>query len=153
IETTLEEVNHDRRCAFHIANAERTELHHVVGMPESYARAVKGFKISTDSFACGLAAATGQPVVVRDVNEEPSLRPLLWLAHEHDIRSYWSFPVETAAGKIVGTFTMYFREPHEPTPRDHEFIASLTDSASIIVSHHQNLEERAQAESALAAQH
>lgn len=153
IHTALEQVSHDRRCAFYIANADRTALHHVVGMPESYARLVNGLKIGTDSFACGLALATGQPVITRDVTEEPLWETFVQTAHEHDFRACWSFPVETSAGKIVGTFAMYFREPREPVLRDFELIASLTHSASIIISHHQQAEERAQAQAALAAQH
>jgi PAS domain S-box-containing protein len=153
IQAALEEVDNDRRCAFYIANATRTELRHVVGMPESYARQVDGFKIGLDSLACGLAAATGEPVITPDVAEEPRWEPWLWLARDYDFRGVWSFPVETSAGKIVGTFAMYFHEPREPTSRDFRLIASLTHSASIIISHHQQAEERATAEAALAAQH
>src|SRR5262245_17228662 len=40
------------RCAFYIANAEGTELHHVSGMSESYAACVDGFRIAADSLAC-----------------------------------------------------------------------------------------------------
>jgi PAS domain S-box-containing protein len=153
IRTALEEVDNDRRCAFFIANAARTELRHVVGMPESYARQVDGFKIGLDSLACGLAAATGQPVITPDIDKEPQWEPCLQLARDHDFRACWSFPVETSAGKIVGTFGMYFREPHAPTPSDFRLIASLTHSASIIISHHQQAEQRAEAVAALAAQH
>ena len=99
--TALEQVNHDRRCAFYIANADRTELRHVVGMPESYARLINGLKIGTDSFACGLALATGQPVITRDVTEEVRWEPFVQAAREHDFRACWSFPVETCAGKCV----------------------------------------------------
>lgn len=152
ISTALEQVDYDRRCAFYISNAARTELRHVVGMPDSYARHVEGFKIGLDSAACGLAAARGEPVITRDVAEDPCWEPRLWLAREHDFRGCWSFPVETSAGKVVGTFAMYFREPREPTLRDRELVASLTHSASIIISHHQQAQERAQAEAALAAQ-
>jgi PAS domain S-box-containing protein len=152
IRTALEEVDNDRRCAFYIANAARTELHHVVGMPDSYARAVDGFKVGVDSLACGLAAAQGQPVITRDVTEEPCWKPWLHLARDYDFRACWSFPVETSAGKVVGTFAMYFREPREPTLHDRELVASLTHSASIIISHHQQVQERAHAELALAAQ-
>jgi two-component system CheB/CheR fusion protein len=32
-------------------------LHHVIGMPQAYARCVDGFSIGVQSLACGLAAA------------------------------------------------------------------------------------------------
>jgi two-component system CheB/CheR fusion protein len=36
-------------------------------MPESYMKQVEGFVIGMDSLACGLATATGRPVLTRDV--------------------------------------------------------------------------------------
>ena len=152
IRTALDQFDDDRRCAFNIANADRTELRHLIGMTDAYARRIDGFKIGLDSLACGLAAATGQPEITRDVLEEPRWQPWLSLARDFDYRACWSFPVETSTGKIVGTFAIYFREPREPTLRDREIVASLTHSASIIIAHHQEVLERAQAECALAAQ-
>jgi len=123
-------------------NREGTKLHHVVGMSEGYARHVEGFKISLDSLACGSAVATGEPVITPDVFLEPRWKPWLWLAHQYEFRGCWSFPVGTSVGKLVGTFAMYFKEPRTPTPADLEQAATLTDTASIIISRHQEAEER-----------
>src|SRR5262245_24500705 len=49
--------------------------------------------------ACGASAR--QPIITRDVTEEPRWKPWLWLANEFDYRACWSFPVETSSG-IVG---------------------------------------------------
>ncbi|HUQ07456.1 MAG TPA: chemotaxis protein CheB [Kofleriaceae bacterium] len=51
----------------------------------------------------------------------------------------WSLPVETSAGKLVGSFAMYFAEPRRPTARDRELAASLTQTAAIIISRHPQL--------------
>jgi hypothetical protein len=45
--------------------------------------------------------------------------------------------VETSAGKLVGSRAMYFRQPHEPTPRDRQLAAALIQSGAIIISHYQ----------------
>jgi two-component system CheB/CheR fusion protein len=140
-----------RRCAFYIADGEGGSLSHVVGMPESYAKAVSGFEISLESLACGLAVASGKPVITRDVLEARRWQPWTWLAREYDYRGCWSFPVETSTGKLVGSFAMYFREPHEAQSHDIDVAAALTQTAAIIISHHQETAERARAKEALRA--
>jgi PAS domain S-box-containing protein len=142
IRTAIEQTDGNARCAFYSANREGTKLHHVVGMSERYARYVEGFKIGRDSLSCGLAVATGEPVITPDVFLEPRWKPWLWLAHQYDFRGCWSFPVGTSVGKLVGTFAMYFKEPRTPTPADLEQAATLTDTASIIMSRYQEAEER-----------
>jgi PAS domain S-box-containing protein len=149
ISAAIGQMDANARCAFYIANSDGTELRHVVGMPESYARHVDGFKIGLESLACGLAVGAGQPVITPDVLRESRWTPWRWLAKEYDYRACWSFPVETSAGKTVGTFAMYFREPCEPTAQNLVFVASLTHAASIIISRHQEAEQRALAAKAL----
>ncbi|MCJ2020018.1 PAS domain S-box protein [Methylobacterium sp. E-065] len=142
------------RSAFYLTNPGGTGLQHVIGMPEPYAVAVSGIKIGPDSLACGLAVFTGQPVITVDVQKEPRWQPWLWLAEQHGFRAVWSFPAETAAGRIVGTFAVYVRAPREATPRDREFAAALTQTAAIIIAQHRhaaNLIERRVADVAMRA--
>jgi two-component system CheB/CheR fusion protein len=103
-------------------------------MPQAYAKHVDGFPIGLQSLACGLAAATGRPIITRDVFEEPRWKPWLWLAKEFDYRACWSFPVETSAGKMLGSFAMYYKEPREATQRDLDVAATLARAASLIMN-------------------
>ena len=132
VRTAIVNTEGEARAAFYIANGDK--LHHVIGMPEAYARHVDGFEISPESLACGLAAATGEPILTRDVADEPLWKPWLWLAKEFDYRACWSFPVETSTGKIVGTFAMYYKEPREATPRDLNLATTITRAAAIVIS-------------------
>lgn len=140
IRTATEQIGEGTRCAFHIANASGTELCHLTGMSDAYAKDVQGFRIGLDSLACGLAVYNRQPVITPDVREEPRWKRWLWLAEKYGYRSCWSFPVETSAGKVVGTFAMYFKEPRQAASRDHEFVGILTHAASIIISRQQDSE-------------
>jgi len=124
------------RAAFYRANANGSQLHHITGMPQAYARHVDGFVISGQSLACGLAAFTRQPIITPDVIAEPRWKPWLWLAKEFDYRACWSFPIETSAAKLVGTFAMYYKEPTAATPRDLDLASTLTRSAATIISRH-----------------
>src|SRR5262249_1554513 len=138
----------DTRAAFYLANDEGTALHHVVGMPAAYAEAVDGFRIGPESLACGLATHTGQPVLTTDVTKDAGWEPWRWLAERFAYRGCWSFPIHTSAGKFVGTFAVYARQPREATECDLELASLLTQTASIIISRHTEAEVRKQAEQA-----
>jgi PAS domain S-box-containing protein len=150
IRAVVDQFDAEARCAFYLADREGKTLRHVAGMSDEYARCVDGFKIGPESLACGLA--TGQPVMTRDVREEPRWQPWLWLAEQYGYRGCWSFPVETSTGKIVGTFAMYFAQPREASAHDRELAAAMTQAAAIIVSRHQEAEELARVARELAQQ-
>lgn len=147
----VDQFNGEARCAFYLADAEGEGLHHVFGMCEEYARAVDGFRIGSDSLSCGLAVHRGQPIFTFDVTEEPVWKPWVWLAQKVGFRGCWSYPVESSTGRVIGSCALYFSEPREATARDQEFLAAITQAASIIISRHQETEERARATIALEA--
>jgi GAF domain-containing protein len=149
VRTAVKQSGTHTRCAFYIADAQGAELHHVTGMAKSYAECVDGFKIGPDSLACGLAVYTGQPVITVDVTQESRWQPWLWLAERYQFRGCWSFPIETTTGRVVGTFAIYFESPRGATPRDHAMAGVLTRTAAIIISRHQEVEERGRAVEAL----
>jgi two-component sensor histidine kinase len=137
------------RCGFWIADQAGVGLHHVVGLPQNYADRIAGFRIGHDSLACGLAVATGQPVITPDVRTDPRWEQWLWLASEFDYRAVWSFPVALNEKAASGTFAMYFPEPREPSIRELEIAAIMTQAAAIIISRHNEVRRRGQAEADL----
>jgi GAF domain-containing protein len=149
-----EETEREARTAFYVADPDLTCLHPIRGagdMPESYLKQVEGFAIGKDSLACGLAIATGRPVLTRDVFEEPLWKPWVHLAEEHDFRACWSFPIETRDGQPVGTFAMYFASARKAGPHDLSLADVVTQDAAIIISRHTETQERARAEEAVRA--
>lgn len=67
----VEHLGRDARTAFYLGDPRGMTLHHIVGMPTSYAECVDGFKIGADSLACGLAVYNGKPVITSEVKAEP----------------------------------------------------------------------------------
>jgi hypothetical protein len=134
VRTAIQKTEGEARAAFYIANG--GTLHHVTGMSEAYAKHVDGFVIGPESLACGLSAATGKPIITRDVTEEPLWKPWLWLANQFGYRACWSFPVQNSEGKIVGTFAMYYKEPREASDRDLDLAATITRAAGDIIAPH-----------------
>jgi two-component sensor histidine kinase len=144
MQTVVEQADGEPRCAFYISDG-CGGLRHVVGMSDAYAAQVRDLEISAES----LAVAKGEPVITPDVLEEPRWRPWLWLAQEHGYRASWSFPVETASGKLVGSCAMYYREPRKPSAQDLDLTSGLTQTAAFLISWHQESDERARAEAAM----
>jgi hypothetical protein len=131
--TAIEHAHGNARAAFYLADPAGLQLHHVIGMPDAYARCVNGFTIGTHSLACGLAAATGHSVITPDVSKEPRWQPWLWLAERFNYRACWSFPVVISSGKVLGSFEMYYKEPREAAVRDIDLASVLTRTAATII--------------------
>ncbi len=124
-------------------------LHHIVGMPDDYALEVDGLSVGPESLACGLAAHLGRAELTTDVYTDPLWKPWVWLADKYQFRACWSYPINTATGRFVGTFSVYWPEPREASTCDIERAELITQTAGIIISRFQEAEERRKAETAL----
>ncbi len=147
--TAVEQAGPGSRCGFFLADHARCELRHIVGMSEDYAQCVNGVPIGPEEPGCGLAVYSNKPVITADALTSVRWESYRWLAKQFGIRGVWSFPIETTEGKVVGTFALYFDAPREATPRDLKFAAVLGQAAGIIISRHQEAEDRAHANAAL----
>lgn len=149
VRSAIQRAGGDVRAAFFLVNAEGTAITHVTGMALEYGLALGDFPIGPDSLGCGLAAYIGQPVLYSDIWSDPALISLRPLAQQFNFRAAWSFPVQIADGKIVGTFCMYSQEACEATEHDMEVATAVTHAAAVIIARHQATQERTRAEQAL----
>ena len=152
VRTAIAQAGEHARAAFLLVDADGTCLRAVSGagnMPDSYIQRIDGCAIDPNSPACGSAAYFGRAVITKDVVEDPLWAPFLPLALEHDFRACWSFPIQALSGRVLGTFAMYHRDPRDVTPRDIDLAGIVTHAAAIIISRHQEAEERKAAENAL----
>lgn len=149
VKMVVAETTGDARAAFFRVPPGGEGLYHIVGMGEEYAKVVNGFMVGPDSLACGLAMHIGEAVITPDVEADPRWKPWLAITRAYNYRGCWSFPVQTDGGPVLGTFSMYFREPREPKPRELELARVVTHAAAIIISRHNEQVERTQAEAAL----
>src|SRR6267142_401250 len=111
-------------------------------LPKKYTEAIDGAVIGPCVGSCGTAAYRAEPVIVSDIASDPLWANFRDLALGHGLRACWSTPILSSAGKVLGTFAIYYREPRNPAPQEHEIIEQITHLASIAV-------ERARAEEAL----
>lgn len=113
-------------------------------LPGPYTEAVDGLAIGPSAGSCGTAAYRAEPVIVSDIATDPLWANYRDLALTHGLRACWSTPILSPAGKVLGTFAIYYREPRSPTAQDYSVIRQIVDLASVAV-------EREQAEEALEA--
>src|SRR5262249_23111212 len=105
--------------------------------------AVRGWPLDRIGGPCVMAARDKIQVIMSDVASDARWRNG-WrgLARKHDLRSCWSTPVVSQAGKALGTFALYWSEPGSPNTLQLELIEQFTNIASIAI-------ERAQRDAAL----
>ena len=131
-----------------LLNADGVHLDCIAGpsLPKEWSQQMENLPIGPCAGSCGTAAYRGSPVIVSDIATDP-----LWdvpehrsSALKHGLRASWSSPVLSSAGKLFGTFCMYYRETRSPNSRDLELIELATDLVRIAI-------ERDRAEGALRA--
>src|SRR2546427_1386778 len=113
-----------------LLNADGVHLDCIAGpsLPKEWAQQMENLPIGPCAGSCGTAAYRGSPVIVSDIATDP-----LWdvpehrnSALKHGLRASWSNPVLSSAGKVFGTFCMYYRETRSPNSRDLELIELAT---------------------------
>jgi PAS domain S-box-containing protein len=110
-------------------------------LPEIYVKAVNGAPIGPKNGSCGTAMFRGQPVVVTDMLEDPLWEDYRELAKLSGLRACWSTPIFSGAGKVLGSFAMYYRQPQAPTGSEARLTQVATHIAGIAIEHERSENE------------
>src|SRR5882762_3863833 len=131
----IEEYRKGTLASVLLVNSDGVHLDSVAGpsLPKEWIQQMENLPIGPCAGSCGTAAYRGSPVIVSDIATDP-----LWDAPEHrtsalkhGLRASWSNPVLSSAGKVLGTFCMYYRETRSPNLQDLELIDLATDLVRI----------------------
>jgi PAS domain S-box-containing protein len=112
-------------------------------IPADFNDSVRGWPLTRVGGPCVMAARDNVQVIMADVASDTRWRNG-WraLAQAKGLRSCWSTPIASQAGKVLGTFALYWSEPGNPNALQLELIEQFTNIASIAI-------ERAQRDDAL----
>ena len=110
-------------------------------LPEDYVRAVDGAPIGPKNGSCGTAMYLGKPVIVTDIFEDPLWEDYRGLAAASGLRACWSTPILSAAGKVLGSFAMYYKQPRVPTGKEAKLTQVATHIAGLAIEHQRSAEE------------
>ena len=131
-------------ACIHVLNDGGTQFQHTAApsLPESYARAVNGMRVSAATGACGRAVSTRQTVVIPDIAADPQGSAFRDFAPPFGLRACWSAPIFSAEQEVLGTFAIYHREPRDREPCDQQLVDIVNRTVAIAI-------ERDRAEKAL----
>ena len=115
-------------------------------LPASFIASIVGRPVNADAGPSAMAAYLNEQVIAPDLTSETRWAQYKWcsLALAYGLKAYWSTPICSAAGKVLGAFAIYYKEPRTPTPLNQSFIGQFAHIASIAI-------EAAQGDSALKA--
>ncbi len=111
-------------------------------LPPEFAASIDGLPIGPAAGSCGTAAYLKKRVIAEDIMTHPYWAEYRHLAEPFGLRGCWSSPIFAASGEVLGTFAIYYKEPHVPTEREMTWVDRATHLAAIAI-------ERDRAETAL----
>ena len=126
----LEQLRAGALCSLILLDAPGKHIGRAFGpsLPDFYTHALIGLEIGPAAGSCGTAAFTGERVVVEDIATHPFWAPYRELAAKAGLAACWSQPIRSSAGKVLGTFAIYYRSPRAPDAVD---LALIQQSAAL----------------------
>jgi PAS domain S-box-containing protein len=98
-------------------------------LPDEWIGAISPLRIGPNVGACGTAAYRKDIVVTHDIAKDPLWTDYRDLALAFGLRACWSTPIVASDGRLLGTFAIYYREPHSPDRQEIEAVRFITGRA------------------------
>ena len=86
--------------------------------------------------SCGTAVYRRESVYVSDILIDPAWDLYRDRLLPYGIRSVWSRPLFTCEGKVLGTFSINYREPRNPCANELQLIENASDITGIAIERH-----------------
>jgi len=118
-------------------------------LPAPYRELVDGISIGDNVGSCGTAAFLGELVVVSDIETDPRWAAFKDVALQYNLHACWSQPIKDSAGKVLGTFAMYYNEKREPDKQDIKLIENASKLAGNAIVHKHSIEQFFQSEASM----
>jgi diguanylate cyclase (GGDEF)-like protein/PAS domain S-box-containing protein len=102
-------------------------------LPDDFKAAVEGLEPGEGRGSCGTSAWLGEPVMVSDIEQHPYWTPYLAVTRPAGLRACWSLPFKDPAGRVLGTFGIYYDTPREPEAEELELIREFAGITALAV--------------------
>jgi diguanylate cyclase (GGDEF)-like protein/PAS domain S-box-containing protein len=137
---SIEERAPDTVCTVLLLNPDGRTVRHgaAPSLPQSFRAAVEGAEIGPSAGSCGTAMFTREEVVAEDISIHPYWKDWSQLAIPFGLRACWATPVlstdtRLADRRVLGSFAVYWREPHRPTARERRLVGRIADITAIAI--------------------
>jgi len=91
-------------------------------LPADYLAAIDGIRAGEGVGSCGTAVARCERVISENLDSDPNWRDYRALARAAGLAACWSEPIFDSAGKVLGTFGIYRRQPGRPNEVELELV-------------------------------
>jgi PAS domain S-box-containing protein len=139
---SVEEQSAAMICAVLLVEGGRLRIAVAPNLPEAYKRALDGTGIGPEAGISGTAAYHKKAIVVADIASDSRFTHFRELALRNGLRACSVAPVMARSGEVLGTISVYYREPGLPPPRDQRLIDLMNHLSGTAI-------ERRRAEEAL----
>lgn len=138
----IEEAKPEALCSIQLLEPKTLKLKNgaAPSLPGFYTKEVEKLSAGIGVGSCGTAAITGEVVIAEDLNTHPYWQEFLQLTQKAGLQSCWSAPIFSAQGDILGTLSIYHREPHTPREEDYTIIRHAADLAGIAIDRDRDTE-------------
>ncbi|WP_158211679.1 EAL domain-containing protein [Alkalihalobacterium alkalinitrilicum] len=135
-------------CSILLLNDEKQTLENGIGpsLDESYNEILNGTQIGPSVGSCGTAAYRRERVIVKDIEKYILWKEYKSLALSYGLKAYWSQPILSSDGTVLGTFGLYYGEPKVPNIRELGILEDFTHLASVAIEHKKTNEKLQQSE-------
>ena len=99
-------------------------------MPETYTRGL-GFSTGLSAGPIGAAAFAGKPVIISDLAGDAAWENYRELALSHGFSSFWSLPVLSTSGAVMGSLDIYCCDAREPSALELDLAERAADLVAI----------------------
>lgn len=136
------------RCSIVVLDSSGKQLQLCVApnLPKTYNDFLLGQEVQLEGGPCAIAARLKQQVVIADISEESGPQLQAWCQHalQHKLHACWSTPILSSVNTALGSFAIYYEQPHHPAEQQQYLIEQFVHLAGIAI-------ERKQAAAALQA--
>jgi PAS domain S-box-containing protein len=139
-------------CSIAVMQPGTTRLEHCAApsLPLEFIGSIMDASLDSDPYLS--AAQSTKQIIVTDLLSDSRWEHCSWrpVAERQGIHAYWSIPVVSASGEVMGVCSIYYDNHRTPVPFDQGLIEQISRIASVVVERTQNDETLRRSEAFLA---
>lgn len=131
----VEKLNPDMTCTVMLPDPESKAFSRCIGneLPALFKASLSRVEIGMGFGSCAAAAFTQQRVAVNDIASHPCWASLKDIATEAGFAASCSQPISSSTGDLLGTFAIYYQQPHEFSKHDFSMMEQSALLAGIAI--------------------
>jgi GAF domain-containing protein len=136
---TLEKQAIGIACSISLLDEDSKQLRLAIAptLPEGFNKGIKTIAVGPDAtWPSAMAAHQRKHFIVADIASDMAKTEFAELTGKFGIKACWSQPIYDKAGKILGVFTMYYPQSHQPSQIEKDLINKAIPLMATALSFH-----------------